>query len=236
MPTTLPELCEPLFQYMCRLNRMGRKNAPLVAPAVRAEIKALFEEMRQTAARTSGLAPKFQAVELPLIFFVDSMIADGNLSISAEWNKDRLAYERNELAGDEKFFDLLDATLADKSGEASERLVIYYTCVGLGFTGWYATQPEFLRKKMIEIAPRLKERMETDATARLCADAYAHVNTTNLPLPVGTRVLGMALVFAGLLALTLFANFYLFRLSSHDLSSAIDEVNRHDPVTAAKAP
>src|SRR5579863_490666 len=183
MPTTLPDLCEPLFQYMCRLNRMGRKNAPLVGSAVRAEIKGLFEEMRQGAARTSGLSAKFQAVELPLLFFVDSMIADGNLSLSAEWNKDRLAYERNELAGDEKFFDLLDATLTDKSGEASERLVIYYTFLGLGFTGWYATQPEFLRKKMIEVAPRLRERMETDATARLCADAYANVNTSNLPLP-----------------------------------------------------
>jgi type VI secretion system protein ImpK len=235
MPMTLPELCEPLFQYVCRLNRMGRKNAPLVASAVRADVKAIFDDMRQAAARTPGLLQKYQAVELPLIFFVDSMVADANLSISAEWNKDRMAYERNELAGDEKFFDLLDATLADKSGEASERLAVFYTCIGLGFTGWYATQPEFLRKKMIEIAPRLRDRMETDATARLCGEAYANVNTSNLPLPVGSRVLGLALVFGGLLAVTLFANFYLFRLSSHDLSSAIGEVTQHDPAKA-KAP
>jgi len=233
---TLPDLCDPLFQYVCRVNRMGRKNAPLVYNAVRADLKAIFEDMRTTAARTPGLLAKFQQVELALIFFVDSIIADGNLSISGDWNKDRLAYERNELAGDEKFFDLLDATLAEKTPEANERLVVYYTCIGLGFTGWYASQPEFLRKKMIEIAPRLRERMETDATARLCAAAYENVNTSNLPLPVGSRVIGLALVFGGLLVVTLIANFYLFKLSSHDLSVAIKDVAAHDPAKIKPAP
>jgi type VI secretion system protein ImpK len=226
---TLPDLCDPLFQYVCRLNRMGRKNAPLVFAQVRSEIKVIFDDMKAGAARSPGMLQKYLSVELPLIFFVDSMIADGNFSISGDWNNDRLAYERNELAGDEKFFDLLDASLAERTAEADERLVIFYTCIGLGFTGWYATQPEFLRKKMIEIAPRLRDRMETDATARLCGAAYEKVDTSNLPLPVGSRVFGLALVFAGLLVVTLIANFYLFRLSSHDLSVAIKDVARHDP-------
>jgi type VI secretion system protein ImpK len=235
MATTLPDLCEPLFQYVCRLNRMGRKNAPLAFPTARAEINALFDEMRASAARVPGLSQKFQSVELPLIFFVDSIIADAGLSLSSQWNNDRLAYERNELAGDEKFFDLLDETLKDKSADANERLTIFYTCLGLGFTGWYATQPEFLRKKMIEIAPRLRERMETDATARLCPTSYQNVNTTNLPLPVASRLIGLAVVVIGLVVVTLFANFYLFKLSSRELSSAIKEVSQHEPAKA-KAP
>ena len=49
----------------------------------------------------------------------------------------------------------LDETLAEKGSEADERLEVYYACLGLGFQGWYAGQPEFLRKKMSEIAPRI---------------------------------------------------------------------------------
>lgn len=232
---TLPELCEPLFQYVCRLNRMGRKNAPLVYATVRAEITQLFDDLRATASREPGLAAKFQSIELPLMFFVDSVIAEGGFSISPQWNRDRLAYQRNELAGDEKFFDLVDAALQDKSPESAERLAVYYTCIGLGFTGWYATQPEFLRKKMIEIAPRLRERMETDSSARLCPAAYENVNTSNLPLPVSSRLFGLAIVVGGLLLLTLFANFYLFSVSSRDLRGAIKEVSQHDPAKV-KAP
>ena len=60
---------------------------------------------------------------MPLIFFVDSLISESTLPFAAEWNRKRLAYERNELAGDEKFFDFLDETLAEKGPDADERLV-----------------------------------------------------------------------------------------------------------------
>ena len=84
---------------------------------------------------------------MPIIFFVDSIIAESKLSCAGQWHQDRLAYEQNELAGDEKFFDLLDETLNDPSPEATERLVIYYVCLGIGFTGWYATQPGICGRK-----------------------------------------------------------------------------------------
>ena len=51
-----------------------------------------------------------------------------------------------------KFFDLLDETLNDPSDEATERLKIFYTCLGLGFSGWYAGQSEYLRGKMLDIS------------------------------------------------------------------------------------
>jgi cytochrome bd-type quinol oxidase subunit 1 len=44
---------------------------------------------------------------------------------------------QRQLAGDEKFFDLLEETLNDSSEDASERLAVYYTCLGLGFMGMY---------------------------------------------------------------------------------------------------
>src|SRR5690349_21509210 len=133
MPQTLLQITEPIFQYMCRLNRLARRNnaqktsaadtsfialskeaaqtaAPLV-PArgasldytvARSEIKALFEDMMAKASSDARLMQQARKVELPLIFFVDSMICESTLSFAAEWNQNRLAFDRQELAGDEK--------------------------------------------------------------------------------------------------------------------------------------
>src|SRR5689334_596798 len=143
---TLLELCEPLFKKICLLNRLGRKagsaSATIEYEKLRLEIKELLAELEKKSTTEPGLGAQWRKVELALVFFVDSMIAESGLSVSAMWHQNRLAYERKELAGDEKFFDLLDETLNDPSPEATERLQIFYTCLGVGFTGWYAGQNE----------------------------------------------------------------------------------------------
>ena len=155
----LLELTEPIFQYVCRLNRLARKSgggktgetsfiakspgqtptAPRVASleyaVVRSEVKAMFEDFLTRSNSDMRLNVQARKVELPLLFFVDSMISDSALPFAAQWNQNRLAYERNELAGDEKFFDLLEETMKDSSEDASERLAVFYNCVGLGFSG-----------------------------------------------------------------------------------------------------
>src|SRR5581483_5038611 len=138
------------------LNRAGRKAGQVDFPVARAECKSLIEQLQTKAASDPRLKKQAKEIELPLIFFVDSMIAESGVSFAQEWHKKRLAYERNELAGDEKFFDLLEDTLRDRSDEASERLAVFYTCLGLGFTGIYFGQPEYLRKKMLEMATRIR--------------------------------------------------------------------------------
>src|SRR5882762_836513 len=203
---TLLELTEPIFQYVCRLNRLARKSAGTStgetsfiskgpgAPAaprlasldyavVRSEVKAMFEDVLQKSNGELRLSMQTKKVELPLLFFVDSMISDSSLPFAAQWNQNRLAYERNELAGDEKFFDLLEADLKDPSEEASERLAVFYTCIGLGFSGIYFRQPEFLRKTMFSIAPRIRRYIDADEAAKICADAYEGVDTRDLTEP-----------------------------------------------------
>src|ERR1043165_8585550 len=128
---TLLQLTEPLFQHVCRLNRFARrggaakstgddttyislkperakaaasaaaKTAGLDYTVARSEIKALFEDMMLKAASDMRLSQQVRKVELPLIFFVDSMISESTLAFAAQWNQNRLAYERQELAGDE---------------------------------------------------------------------------------------------------------------------------------------
>ena len=221
---TLLELCEPLFLYMCRLNRSARKGGSHEYARVRAEVEGIFKEMKAAADTEPGLVGQYERVEEILMFFVDSMVAESPLPFSSEWHGDRLAYIRNELAGDEKFWELLDETLQDRSSEATERLSVFYTCMGLGFTGFYAGQPEYLRKKMLQCSDRLQGIIDTDEERRLCPEAYEHLDTRDLIEPPGAKLLGIGLALLGLIITLFVANIYLFRITSDDLVKALQAI------------
>ena len=245
---TLLELIEPLFQYVCRLNRLARKSgmaptgetvffskgaatpargANLDYTVVRNDLKAILEDMQQKAEKDFRLGSQLKKVELPLLFFVDSLIAESTLSFAADWNKNRLAYERNELAGDEKFFDLLDADMKESSEEASERLAVYYTCIGLGFTGIYFKQPEFLRKTMLSMAPRIRRYIDADETARICADAYEGVDNRDLTEPPSRKVLVVGLIFLCLTVAALVSYIWLYHQSTRELNASFYRIEQN---------
>jgi type IV/VI secretion system ImpK/VasF family protein len=234
---TLLELCEPLCQYICRLNRSGRKGGSYEPARVRSEIQALFDEMRSKSAADASLVSQYEKVEMPLIFFVDFMIKESALSFARQWQE--LAYEHNELAGDEKFFDLLDETLADPSQAATERLAVFYTCIGLGFTGWYTGQPEFLRKKQLEISARVRGMMDVDEASRICPEAYENVDTSDLVQPPGMKLLAIFVALVGMAVVMFVANFFLFRTTAVDLNAALQKIIDREattPVAAQVAP
>lgn len=249
---TLLELAEPIFLQICRLNRLARRaggsskqgdtgffvkesaltpsggNLSLDYAVVRSEIKALLEDFLNPPGDNRLLAAQAKKVELPLLFFIDSMISESGLKFAAQWNQNRLAYERNELAGDEKFFDLLEETIKDSSEEASERLAIFYTCLGLGFTGIYFRQPELLRKSMLTIAPRIRKVLETDENARICADSYEGVDTRDLIQPPGSRMALVWAIFICLILATVSTYIILYRQASQNLSSALTTIEQQD--------
>jgi type VI protein secretion system component VasF len=252
---TLLELTEPLLQYVCRLNRVARKSGVVPtgdtvflsakSPAVprgvsldyhvvRNEIKAILEEAQHKAAKDFRLASQVKKVELPLIFFIDSFISESSLRFAAQWNQNRLAYERNELAGDEKFFDLLEEDLKDNSDEASERLAVFYTCLGLGFTGIYFKQPEYLKNKMFAIAPRIRRWLDVDEAARICPDAYEGVDVRDLTEPPSRQVFVISLVLLSLILAVLVSCIWLYHSSKRELIGSLDEIIQHDPGAATK--
>src|SRR3954452_13016010 len=129
----LLQACEPLFQYVCRVSRSVRKRAALDVRDVRAEVKALFVELRNRCNADPALAGQYERIELPLLFFVD-FIFKTMPDFGEAWQELAFEHDPPELAGDEKFFDLLDETLADRSDAATQRVAVFYTCLGLGFT------------------------------------------------------------------------------------------------------
>jgi type IV/VI secretion system ImpK/VasF family protein len=222
---TLASLCEPLFRKVCLLNRLARKGGSALSyDELRLEIEEIFKDTQKAAEADPRLRVQWQKLELPLIFFVDSMIAESNLAVAAKWNQNRLAYQRNELAGDEKFFDLLDETLNDPSDEATERLLIFYTCLGLGFTGWYTGQPEYLRGKMLDISHRIRAAIDSDKAAKLCPEAYQGVDTRDLVEAPASKLGGIAIVFVGLCLTVLAVEIYLFRTASLSLTDSLSAI------------
>ncbi|HUS92326.1 MAG TPA: DotU family type IV/VI secretion system protein [Phycisphaerae bacterium] len=223
---TLLELCEPLFQYVCRLNRSGRKGGSFEPARVRAEIVGIMEEMRSKAAAAANLTSQYDKVEMPLIFFVDFMIKESALPFARQWEE--MAFQYKELAGDEKFFDLLDETLADPSQAATERLSVFYICLGLGFSGWYTGQPEYLRKKMLETSARVRQMMDVDAETRICPEAYEHVDASDLVQPPGLKLLGIFVALIGMTLVVFVANFFVFRTTASDLQGALRKIIAHE--------
>jgi type VI secretion system protein ImpK len=218
----LTELCEPLFQYVCLLNRSARKGAAYDHDQVRGELEMMFADMSGKAAADPALRPQYDLVEAPLLFFVDGMIRESSLPFAHDWND--MAKDRADLRdsdGGAQFFDMLDDTLRDPSYAAAERLAIFYTCLGLGFTGWYTGQAEFLRKRMLEIATRTRSPTEVDSASRIVPEAYEHVNTSNLIDPPAASLMGIGIALVGLIVVLFAANLYLYRSSSHNLNDSI---------------
>ncbi len=233
----LLKLCEPLFQYVCALNRSPRKGAQPQMEEVRARAKSLlFEELKARAAGDHLLSEQYEKVKLPLVFFVDSMIAQSDLDFARQWDENRIAYELKELAGDEKFFQLLDETLADDSEEANERLLIFYTCIGLGFTGMYVGREEKLQAKMKQIAARTRRFIDVDETRPICPEAYEHVDTRDLTEPPGRKLLTIGLIFVALIIVFFVANVALYERAGNELSGALEAVSQGRAAPAATEP
>jgi type VI protein secretion system component VasF len=220
--------CDPLFQAICRLNRIGRiqRGSTIEYTQARADIEEHFEVMNRVARGDLSLGEQYRKVELPLIFFADAMIAESALPFASKWNNNRLAAARGERAGDEKFFLLLDETLQDTTPGADERLAIFYICIGLGFTG--GNQPEFLRKKMQEIAPRVKAYVDADESAFITPASYQSTNMSYLPMPMAASLVPLLIVLTGLLLVVVGVNIYTFRSASAELNQALGTIISHD--------
>ncbi len=227
---TLLDLSEPLFQYVCRLNRSARKGGNYEIAQVQADIKAMLAEARNKSVG-ENLSDQWEKIELPLIFFCDFMIKESALPWAREWKE--LAFEHQEMAGDEKFFDLLEETLKDRAPGANQRLAVYYTCIGIGFTGWYTSQPEYLRRKRKEIAARLQAGNQAADAARICADAYEKVDTRDLIEPPGTKLIGIGIALFGLIVVLFVAYGYLYHVRANELTGALSSV-QHNAADAAK--
>jgi type IV/VI secretion system ImpK/VasF family protein len=216
----LLELYENLFQYICRLNRASKAPTQPEYARVRSEVKELFSEAERSASGDVRLHNQVRALELPMIFFVDNLICTSRLKFAAQWAESRMAKDRNELAGDERFFDFLDQDLKDTSEEAVERLAVYYVCLGLGFMGMYQGQTDQIRRYMEQIFPRVRQWIDIDPRTKISEEAYKFTDTRVLTEPPSNKIILVAVIFAFLSLSVLVVYYALYAKAVSKLSES----------------
>jgi type VI protein secretion system component VasF len=222
----LLESYEGLFQYICRLNRASKGQTHPEYSRVRSEIKGLFDDISRGAASDPALSSQVKQLEEPMIFFVDNMIATSRLNFAPQWASKRLAAERNELAGDERFFvDFLEKDLVNTSPEAAERLAVYYVCLGLGFSGMYQGQPEQIRRYMDQIFPRIRQWLDSERS-KITEQAYLCTDTRELTEPPNDKIALMAVAFVFLILCVVAICYGLYYKASSDLTDSVNQIIR----------
>ena len=220
----LSEVAEPIFQYVCRLNRSARLGVDMEPTAVRADLEELLGNAERAAATDPRLADQWSRVELPVIYFIDFMIKESRLAFAADFRE--LAYDRDKQAGDQDFFILLDETLADSSEPATERLEVFFACMGLGFTGMYKLKPNDLKMRMQKVAARLRSRMDTEPNQRIVPEAYENVDTTVYTQPAGRGLLGLGIAVAVVAFAVVIGNAVTYVQSSRGLGESLRQIEQ----------
>lgn len=222
----LLELYEGLFQYICRLNRAAKGQTHPDYSRVRSEIKGLFDDINRGSATDPALAGQVRQLEAPMIFFVDNMIATSRLNFASQWAGKRLAAERNELAGDERFFvDFLEKDLVNTSPEAAERLAVYYVCMGLGFSGMYQGQPEQIRRYMDQIFPRIRQWTDSERS-KITEQAYGCTDQRTLTEPPNDKIALLVTAFVFLILCVMAICYGLYYKASADLTDSVNQIIR----------
>lgn len=219
---------EDLFQYMCRLNRMSKTQAHPEYARVRSEVKELLSQVGRNAMSDVQLSNQIKRLELTMIFFVDNVICTSRLKFASQWAENRLGKDRNELAGDERFFDLLEQDLSDTSEEAAERLAIYYVCLGLGFTGMYQGQPDKIRWFMEQIFPRVRQWIDNDPRTKISEEAYRHTDSRVLTEPPSNKIILVAIIFVFLSLSVMVVYYALYARAVDALAVSVEKIKSED--------
>ncbi|MBX3177764.1 MAG: DotU family type IV/VI secretion system protein [Candidatus Hydrogenedentes bacterium] len=219
----LVQLTEPLFLYVGCLTRAAEHNTQFDVEQVRKEIISIFADIRLKAEAHPSLAYQYdRTVNLALIFYVDFMIKESDLNIAGEWVE--LAFDEQELAGDEQFFDLLEQTLAQNTEVALQQLTIFRECLRLGFTGCYSDDWKYIRQLHSDIDAKVfGERFELSGP--LTPTAYEHTSEQDLPRRTLKQfkvarwvVVLLAIAFAG-------TNIFFYYYSSGQLRGTLSGIS-----------
>lgn len=218
-------LYEPLFQYLCQVNRWARVGAPLSYGMVRTKVTGILAEIEKKASEDPHLTDHVRHLKTPVNYFVDDMISQNpKLSFATRWHEERLGYEKDALTGDEAFFkNHLDKELSQQpSKPLAERLLVYYVCLGLGFQGYFFNEPDKLREYMRRILPSIRHWLVENTAEQLMPQAYQHTDTRDFVRPPELK---KSLLLAGVCCLLL-AGLPLYALLAHHLVGTLEK-QRH---------
>lgn len=217
----LMRACEPVFQLVCRLNRMkrlGTDSERFEPHAIRAEVERTFDRLA-AAPKPGALAPALEAVAGPLRCFVDVVMTRAGFEFADRWRNvaPRWANPDRVLIG-----AAADA-LRDGRPSAAQRLEVLHACLCL--TGDLLRPVRGLPsvEHLLDLAGR---RLHRPAGERLCPAAYDGVFASAILPPLGRRLKALVVFGVGLLLLVLAGAVALNVRYTAGLDESIDTVRR----------
>lgn len=191
---TAYQLYEPVFLYMCQINRLARNGAHLHYADVRSAIETMLAQIKAYADQNAYLREQVRELDNPIRYFIDYLIMEpkSKLPFAEQWSRNKLGADTEGLTGDESFFDYyLDPALEQARSTPNEaltdRLLVYYTCIGLGFEGRHFNKPEELRHYMATIRERTSSAIPSDTPSHLTPQAYHGRDERDLARPPKAR-------------------------------------------------
>ena len=238
------EVCEPVFLYLCELNRLRREgisgnSSAVKFGAVRHRIEKLLTDCEQAGRASNHLEQQWKAIERPFNCFIDSMVEDifgprsgeeEALPAAMEWGEQRLAEQKFGIVnGNNEYFKYLqeDLGLKDNDEDARERLEFHYACLGLGFVGKYQGDPDGLAVCKQEVAGRVQHLLRGGADVVFAPQAYEHVNPARLNLQPEPVIWGVVLVTVAVLLFFFVATAWLYKDSARGLEKAVQVINTY---------
>ena len=223
--TRLVEFCNPVFRQIIEWGRVGADEKSVDPVEARSVLVSMLDRMRLDSRQNPQLGQQFLQVELPLLFFIDFIMHDV-IETGGSWQE--MAFERNELAGDEKFFDLLEQTLGNPTDPATERIGVFYQCMALGFTGTFEPNSPDLYRLFRRCALRLGLAPEIVESGQLTPEAYENLDLVTRHRPFDPRKWRRAaLIAAGLLIAVHITNLWIFNHETGDVLRQIDRIGTY---------
>ena len=227
----IADFCDPIFQQVVKWGLESDAEHPIDTDSARATLNNLIDRLRLASRQQPKIGQQFVQVELPLLFFIDFVMQD-RIHLTAPWAE--LAFERNELAGDEKFFDLLEQTLGSPTDNATDRVEVFYQCMALGFCGTYSPQSPELHRIFRRCALRLGLSPDLVESGQLTPEAYEHLDLVSKHRPFDPRKWRWSVaICVACLVVTHFTNQAVFRSEVQDIRRQLDKIGAYSNLSPA---
>lgn len=157
------DLLQPLLSKLCEFYAFKQVGKEVPYELLYGTLKSELNALSLRCSASPLLQQRYAQIEQVVVFFIDYTVKEGQFSYSEQYEEMARAF--HEFSGDEKFFDLLEATL--KQGTDLELLRLFYILLGLGFDGIFKRERSYVHELMHQIKERLPPTFAIQST-ELC--------------------------------------------------------------------
>jgi type IV/VI secretion system ImpK/VasF family protein len=218
----LQDACAPFFLFLATFRRNAGSSSKDIGE-LRQTLERELRKVQEFCERDHELQPLWERVRYALVTTADQVILGSPWTHRAGWS---MALQEAEVygtrEGGKRFFQLVEQTLADSSGEARAMAHVLVHCMGLGFQGELRNN----RAELGRLRQRLfeKAQLPTRMDDRLTPDAYGRNSSKSvLKLPT-VQMFRLVLVGLAAIVFALVAGNVVTEWTNEPINQQIDEI------------